>query len=79
MVLTGNYLIAQKPKTTQQPEMNKKAELSGVLFALVRSTIHLPSFTTNPPQLHHKNTTIKTRIFANTPCKNTHSTTKNKN
>jgi hypothetical protein len=40
------------------------------------SAINEPQFTTNPPQLHHKNTTQKTRISQNTPQKRLQKTQK---
>src|SRR6266700_1015737 len=35
-----------------------------------KASVNAPRFTTKSPQLHHKNTTSKTHIFAKTPCKN---------
>jgi hypothetical protein len=34
-------------------------------------SVNSPRFTSNPPQIHHKKTTIKTPIFAKPPVKTT--------
>jgi hypothetical protein len=34
-------------------------------------SVNSPRFTSNPPQIHRKKTTIKTHLFAKTPCKST--------
>jgi len=41
----------------------------GMFLAHHRTVVNRPQFTTNPPQLHHKNTTQKTHIFQNHPQK----------
>jgi hypothetical protein len=41
----------------------------GMFLAHHRTVINQPQFTTNPPHLHHKNTTQKTHTFP-TPLKN---------
>jgi hypothetical protein len=32
-------------------------------------SVNAPRFTINSPQLHHKNTTLKTLVFVKIPCK----------
>src|SRR5260370_29660768 len=39
-------------------------------FSPEKMAVNTPRFTLNPPQLHHKNTTLKTHVFAKPPCKN---------
>jgi hypothetical protein len=34
------------------------------VFSAGKVSVNAPRFTTNSPQLHHKNTTLKTRVFA---------------
>jgi hypothetical protein len=40
-----------------------------VFFVTTNVTVNSPRFTINSPQLHHKNTTIKTQLFAKPPAK----------
>jgi hypothetical protein len=40
------------------------------VFSAVKTSISAPRFTSKPPQGHHKNTTLKTRIFEKPPYKN---------
>jgi hypothetical protein len=40
-----------------------------VFFGTTKRSINSPRFTTQSPQLHHKNTTPKTRIFPKPPSK----------
>jgi hypothetical protein len=40
------------------------------VFSTEKVSVNAPRFTTKAPQLHHKNTTSKTHIFAKTPSKN---------
>jgi hypothetical protein len=52
------------------PKTNKKIiQKVGVFLAHQETVVNCPRFTTNPPQLHHKNTTQKTHIFQNHPQK----------
>jgi hypothetical protein len=40
-----------------------------MFFGAEKASINEPRFTSDPPQLHHKNTTIETHIFAKPPAK----------
>jgi len=40
-------------------------------------SVNAPQLTSNPPQLHHKNTTLKAHFFAK-PLQKRHSTTQEK-
>jgi hypothetical protein len=40
-----------------------------VFFITTKRVINSPRFTTQPPQLHHKNTTPKTHVFPDPPQK----------
>jgi hypothetical protein len=50
------------PKLTCQPkyETENKVEKVGVFFRPEKVSVNSPRFTSNPPQLHHKITTLKT-------------------
>jgi hypothetical protein len=39
------------------------------VFSSEKTAVNAPRFTIKPPQLHHKNTTLKTHIFAKPPVK----------
>jgi hypothetical protein len=39
------------------------------VFGAEKVSVNTPQFTINPPQLHHKNTTLKTQVFAKPPAK----------
>jgi hypothetical protein len=47
----------------------KKSLKVGMFFEPGKVSANSPQFTSNPPQLHHKNTTFNTRIFAKPPAK----------
>jgi hypothetical protein len=40
-----------------------------VFFRPEKVSLNTPHFTSNPPQLHHKKTTLKTHIFTKPPAK----------
>src|SRR5437879_6614144 len=40
-----------------------------MFLCAAKVSVNAPRFTSNPPQLHHKNTTFKTHIFAKPPAK----------
>jgi len=40
-----------------------------VFFSAKKRGVKTPRFTINSPQIHHKNTSKKTHIFAKTPAK----------
>jgi hypothetical protein len=40
-----------------------------MFFGAEIASVNSPGFTSNPPRLHHKNTTLKTHIFAKPPVK----------
>jgi len=55
------------------PKQNllKKFQKSGVVFSTEKLSINSPQSTSNPPRIHHKNTTQK-HAFLQNPLKNTH-------
>jgi hypothetical protein len=46
-----------------------KVQIRGVFFITTKRAINSPRFTTQPPQIHHKNTTPKTHVFSEPPSK----------
>jgi hypothetical protein len=49
--------------------LKNKVEKVGVFFRPEKVLVSSPISTSNPPQLHHKNTTLKTHLFAKPPVK----------
>jgi hypothetical protein len=46
-----------------------KVENCGIFLGAKKETINEPSFTTHPPQKHHKNTTLYHQVFPKPPSK----------
>jgi hypothetical protein len=49
--------------------VENKVGKSGIFFGPKKVSVNSPRFTSNPPQLHHKITTINTHSFAKPPYK----------
>jgi hypothetical protein len=67
--LSKEPAVAFALTVARSPPEENKGEIRGVFFNTQKHAVIAPRLPRIPPQLHHKNTTPKTRIFPKHPSK----------